>query len=415
MIVSGMLLTDPDRPPAPGWLRIHDGRIAELHETGDRPPDDQQHVGGPNRLIVPGFIDAHNHPPQFDVIGCDGLSLLEWLDRVVYPVEIWWGRGAAAQMMRHAISAMLSQGTVGFAGLFTSHGQSAHEAVNQILRRPRLRALVGRIAMDRNAPDALTAEDHWRANHTPRPSVTLPDAENDRVGISVNPRFAPACSEELLAETGWFLQENPGAFLQTHLAETGPECELVKTLFPEDRDYTSVYDRFGLLTPRSLLAHCVQLTDPEWDLIAERGSVVVHCPTANHFLGAGLFNFDAVREREIRFALGSDIAAGPDVSMPRVACAMIDTTKMRQATVAPHAHIPTPAEAWRQITEGNADALGWTDSGRLRTNAWADLLLLRVPESWYDEFLVGRLIYNWSPAIIEHRIVAGDLADPATI
>lgn len=415
MIVTGMLLTDPDRPPAPGWIRIADGRIAEIQETGDRPPDDEVVIGGPERLITPGFIDAHNHPPQFSVVGFDGLPLLQWLEQVVFPAEIWWGRGAAASQMRGALRAMVRQGTLGFAGYLTSHGQAGHDALAQLQRGPRLRALVGRVAMDRGAPDALTAEDHWRARQTPRPGIALPAPETERIRISINPRFAPSCSDELLAECGWFAQDHRDAFIQTHLAESREECALVRERFPADQSYTHVYDRFGLLTPRTLLAHAVHLSDSEWDLIGARQSVVVHCPTANLFLQSGLFNLDAARDRGVRLALGSDVAGGPDVAMPRVARAMIETAKIRRMTMAPHAHVPSPAEAWRSITEGNAASLGWTDGGRLARDAAADLLVLRVPESWYDEHLIGRLLYNWSSSLIDRRIVEGAVADPATI
>jgi cytosine/adenosine deaminase-related metal-dependent hydrolase len=109
------------------------------------------------------------------------------------------------------------------------------------------------------------------------------------------------------------------------------------------------------------------------------------------------------------------ILAGADVAMPRVARGMIETAKARRMTVAPHAHIPTPAEAWRMITRGNAEALGWHDAGRLEAGCQADLLVLRIPETWLDEHLVGRLLYNWDASLIETRLCAGAVADPATI
>ncbi len=408
MVIQGLILLDPADPPAPGWLRVEAGRIAELRLTGSAPPgDDGPILGGPGRLISPGFIDAHTHPPQFGVVGCDGMPLLDWLARVVFPAEVWWGRGAASVEMRRAIAAMLREGTLGFAGWLTSHARASHEAIAELERAPGLRAVVGRVAMDRIGPDELLAEDRWRAGRSPTPSVLMPESKSPRVTISANPRFAPACSEALLAEVGWTLRDRPGLFVQTHLAESRAECELVRELFPDDEHYTGVYDRLGLLGPTTQLAHCVHLSGEEWRLIAQRGSVVVHCPTANTFLDSGMFDLDAARESGVRLALGSDLGAGPDVAMPRVARAMIETAKSRRSTVAPNAHVPTPAEAWRLITRGNADALGWTDAGRIEVGAAADLLVLRVAESWFDEHLVGRLIYNWSHELIETRIVAG--------
>lgn len=415
MLIHGFLMIDPFSPPAPGWLRTHGGVITEIHLTGDAPPRDEPVTGGVDRLISPGFIDAHTHPPQFGVVGCDGMSLLPWLDRVVFPAESWWGRGAAPSMMRDSVRVMLRHGTLGFAGFLTSHGRATREALAVLEQPGRPRAIVGRVAMDRGAPDDLTAEDRWRAEQRPLPSPLAAASTSPRVSVSLNPRFAPACSDELLAECGWRARDTPGLIVQTHLAESPDEIALTRRLFPDDAHATGVLDRVGLLMPTTLLAHGVHLSAEEWRLIAERRAIVVHCPTANTFLQSGLFDLDAARECGVRLALGSDLAAGPDPAMPRVARAMIDTAKARRLTVAPTAHIPTPAEAWRLITAGNADALGWADAGRLEVGAAADLLILRPPESWFDEHLLGRLIYGWSPGLIETRLVAGTPAEPATI
>jgi cytosine/adenosine deaminase-related metal-dependent hydrolase len=97
--------------------------------------------------------------------------------------------------------------------------------------------------------------------------------------------------------------------------------------------------------------------------------------------------------------------------MPRVARAMIEVAKMRAMTVAPNAHIPTPAESWTTITRGNAEALGWNDAGRLEVGAAADLLILQPPFNW-DEHFIGRLIYTWHDDVIALRIVNGSLETP---
>ncbi len=416
MIVQGLLLLDPTRAPEPGWLRLDADRIEEIHHGS---PPTRPDLGCPRDIVTPGFIDAHVHLPQIDSIGCDGLELLEWLDRVIFPAETWWGRGAAARDTRTAITRMLAQGTTAFAGYLSSHAQGGSEAIRTLtggVGLPRLRFAAGRSAMDRHAPDDLTNEDRARAKLSPSPSPLLPEPPAPTRGeISVNPRFAVSCSEELLAELGWAARDRGAPVIQTHLSETLPEIALVRELFPDDPHYTGVYDRFGLLTPRTLLAHGVHLTPPEWELIRERESVVVHCPTANLFLKAGLFDLRAAREHGVRLALGSDVAGGPDFAMPRVARAMIDTAKARELMTGVAQPIPTPGEAWDLITRGNADAIGWPRAARLEAGADADLLLLRAPDAWMDEHLVGRLLYNWSSSLITARIVGGVPADPATI
>lgn len=413
VLIAGALLVDPSRPPTPGWLRLEGDRIAEVHE-GDAPRAARPDFGGPGAIISPAFIDAHTHLPQFNAVGVDGLPLLEWLDRAVYPAERWWGAGAWPTLCRAAIARLIREGTFGVGAWLTSHAESSRGALD-LLAQSGLRCIAGRVAMDRAAPDDLTAEDRWRAAQRPTPSIVIEPsapAAAPRIEASANPRFAIACSEELLAEVGWLRREREAGgrplWVQTHLAESRPERDRVRELFPRDESYTAVYDRLGLLGERTLLAHCCHLTTDEWRTIAERRCVVVHCPTANLFLSSGAFDLDSAREHGVRLALGSDLGAGPDLAMPRVARAMIETAKTRAMALGPgRIRVPAPAEAWRAITEGNAAALAWPDAGRLAPGCAADLLVLRVPETWLDEHLAGRLLYGWSPDLIETRILAG--------
>lgn len=422
MLILGRLLIDPFRvsPPEPGWIRVEGGRIAEIGfgdaPKGSGPPA----AGGRDALICPAFLDAHNHLPQFGSVGCDGMPLLEWLRTVIFPAEGWWGRGGAMSAARASVRRLATAGTCGFAGYLTSHGEAGREVLGYLAGTP-MRFIAGRVAMDRNAPDDLTGDDRERARSRPvRPPVLPSIGRAPRHVVSANPRFAVSCSEELLAEVGWWVKEHPGTWVQTHLAESMDECRLIRELFPNDRDYTSVYERFGLLTPRTLLGHAIHLSEDEWTLIAARQSIVVHCPTANTFLEAGLFDLAAAREHGVRVALGTDVAAGADVAMPRVARAMIEVAKMRRMTARgaeerARVAVPTPAEAWSMITRGNAALLGWEDTGRIEQGAAADLLVLRVPEGWIDTHLVGRLIYGWDDALIETRVFDARTVDPAKL
>ncbi|MEO1129024.1 MAG: amidohydrolase family protein, partial [Planctomycetota bacterium] len=375
-------------------------------------------IGAHDRVICPAFTDAHLHFPQIDSVGCDGMHLLRWLDEVIFPAEIWWGRGQAMSMARTAVRRAAMQGTVGLAAYLTSHAEIGRDVIGWLTSRTPMRTAAGRVAMDRAAPEDLTGADRERARMTPTPSPIIPvpeGADASRHRSSLNPRFAVSCTPELLAEAGWFAGEQPEVLIQTHLSESLEEVQLVKELFPDEPHYVGVYDRFGLLTDRTLLAHCVHLSSDEWEMIRARRAVVVHCPAANIFLQSGLFDLDAAREHGVRFALGSDVAAGSDIAMPRVARGMIETAKVRKLTIAPKAAVPSPADAWDVITRGNAEAVGWTDGGRLAVGCQADVLVLRVPETWHDEHLVGRLIYNWSSSLIETRVFAGRVFDPATI
>jgi len=395
MILQGRLLTDPFEPPYIGWLRIRQGRIVDI---GRGDPPQQPDVGDSQTLICPGFIDAHLHLPQIDSIGYDGLELLGWLERIIYPAESRWADASFAETMAvRAHKKMLRSGTTGYAGYLSSH-QNAAVALLKASHAIPLRAIAGQVLMDRNAPDELLGHELSR----------LSKSERGRAELSVNPRFAICCSDELLEIAKESAASIENSFIQTHLAESILECETVAKLFPNDANYATVYDRYELLTQRTLLAHCLHLDDAEWQLIADRQCVVVHCPIANTFLGSGIFDLNAAKTFGVKLALGSDVAAGPDFAMPRVARAMIDIARMRSISIDPNAYIPSPAEVWQLITRGNADALGWSDSGRIEVGAFADLLLLKLPFTM-DEHLISKMLYTWDDNYISNRIINGKL------
>lgn len=414
MIIAGTLLL-PDatgeRPgvrPAEGWLRIDGGRVVEVHEGGM--PASFDH-GGDGCLISPGFIDTHMHLPQFDLIGAHGLPLLDWLENVTFPGEARWADADyAADMTERVIDQLLSVGTTSFAAYATVHHEATRRALDCCSRRG-LRAVVGQVLIDQEAPDSMLrdageciAETEALLNDWPTRSEQR--AEGNRVSTAVTPRFAITCSEGLLKAAGELARKHE-AFIQTHLAEMRPELEAVARLHGGP-DYTHVYHKAGLLSPRTLLGHCVYLSDAERAMLAETGSVAAHCPAANSFLRSGTMNRRQLMDAGATLSLGSDIGGGYERSMIRVARAMIEATFY--ATPGEH-HAPSAAEAWWQATAGNADAMGWPDTGRIQENAEADLVILRPDIPWQEAHdPLGMVLFAYDDRWVKRTIVNGEVA-----
>ena len=85
---------------------------------------------------------------------------------------------------------------------------------------------------------------------------------------------------------------------------TSNEVQWVHELFPE-AEYADVYDRYGLLDERSVLAHGVHLTEEELELLAHRGTRIAHCPNSNLFLGSGLFKLHHTLDAGVAVGLGT--------------------------------------------------------------------------------------------------------------
>ncbi len=415
MIVEGQLLL-PDTAGRgvllrPGQLLIEGGSIAGVGSAGQFGTAD---LGHERALVTPGFIDAHAHLPQFDCIGIDGLTLLDWLNAAVFPTEMRWAdpefaRDAAARAARR----MLAAGTTGVCAYATVHHAGAQRAIDA-LGGMGMRGCVGQVLMDQQAPDALLRP----ANQLVREAASLEGC--DRISPSVTPRFAVSCSDALLRSAGE-LARSTGWTIQTHLSEMVGECELATELHGAET-YTEIYQRAGLLTDRTILAHGIHLSPAERAQIAGAGAIVAHCPTANLFLQAGQMDLAGHVSAGMRVALGSDVAGGPDPCMVRVARAMIETAKSRRMIdgVTP---VPTPSAAWRQITLGNALALGWRDAGRLEVGAAADVLVIDPTVGASEGFAQPRwmeasdplslVMYGWDERWIVGRIAGGRVVDQA--
>jgi guanine deaminase len=161
-----------------------------------------------------------------------------------------------------------------------------------------------------------------------------------------------------------------------------------------------------LLTERTLLGHGIYLDPLDRQQLATANSKIVHCPTANSFLRSGEMHRQTLMEEPIQLAIGSDIGAGYERSMVRVAREMI-LTAARLGT-----SVPSASEAWYSITAGNADALSWLDAGRLRVGASADLLIIRPSIDWQsaNSDPLSKLMFGWDDRWIQHVFLRGKLA-----
>jgi len=399
LTIAGTLLV-PDGPASVrltrGHVRVAGATIESVTLADDLPDAD---FGGNGWFVCPGFVDAHLHVPQFDSIGAFGLELLDWLDRVIFPAETRWADADYAGAMGERVAReLLSFGTTAVGAYGTVHAEGTAAAMRALASHG-IAGVMGQSLMDRNAPHELT-----------RPANELLEeaASAKRVGRlapAITPRFAVSCTDELLKGAG-MIASRTGQAVQTHIAETERECELIAELF-DDLPYAEVYGRAGLLGERTILAHGIRLSGAERALIAQHRSVVAHCPTANLFLRAGEMDRAGHARAGVRLALGSDVAGGPDRSMVRVARAMLETA------IRMGAEPPPAAAAWWQITGGNADALARPELARLAAGKDADLVVVRPTIRWHDApDPLARLLWGWDDRWIERVIVAGKPIEP---
>jgi guanine deaminase len=380
-IIRGRVLSFTDDPAESGSLAhslIDDGAVLVtnglIEAVGEAPDilarapegaliDDQRGC-----LITSGFIDAHVHYPQTQVIGSYGKQLLDWLANYTFVEEQKFADPAhCARVADFFLDELIRSGTTTAMVYCTVHPSSV-DAFFAAAEARGMRMIAGKVMMDRDAPTALmdTAErgydeskaliERWRGR--------------GRLDYAITPRFAVTSTQAQLDAAGALAREFPDCYVQTHANENKAEIARVATLFPEARSYIDVYARAGLTGPRSVFGHCVHLQQSEVAALAESRSVAAFCPTSNLFLGSGLFDQARLRQAGVRIALATDVGGGTSYSMLRTAAEGYKVLQLNGQS--------WPAlDAFYRLTLGNARALSLDDRiGSIEAGKEADLIAL---------------------------------------
>jgi guanine deaminase len=251
--------------------------------------------------------------------------------------------------------------------LATVHPQSV-DAFFAAADRRRLRMIAGKVLMDRQAPPALM--DTPQRGYAESKALIERWAGVGRLGYAVTPRYAPTSTPAQLALAGQLARELPEVYIHTHAAENRDELALVARLFPEHPGYIDVYAHYGLLGERTILAHCLHLSDAERRRIAEAGAAMAFCPTSNLFLGSGLFDLAAADRAGARVGLATDVGAGTSLGMLRTMHAAYQVLQLR-------GQVLCPLRAFYLATLGGARALRLDDRiGNFVTGKEADFVVL---------------------------------------
>jgi guanine deaminase len=391
--------------PAAAALERWDDALIEIDAhgmitaIGPAPADCPIPTTHPGCVLLPGLVDTHLHFPQTRVIGSASGPLLEWLERSVFPEEARFAEVAyATEVAREFCDALVAQGTT-CAAIYGSSHPVASAVLFAELERRGLRATLGPALMDRNAPDDVLLEASAALDACAALVERWHGCDRGRLRVSIVPRFALSCTTPLMRGAA-DLAARHGLWIQTHIAENHGEIAATAAAFPDARDYLAVYEEHGLLGERTILAHCIWLSESEWDRVASADASVAHCPDSNFFLGSGRMALGHAARRGIRVGLGTDIGAGRSFSVRRIAASAYDNALV----------VGDPVDAERLLwlaTTGGAQALGLGDViGRLAPGFDADIIAVQRPRV-DDAGLVDALLFRHDAPPVAATYVRG--------
>ncbi len=372
-IVRGatVVTLDPGRRVLPATdVSIRNGRIHALGGALKPVEGECEEIPAAGKLLLPGLVQAHVHLCQtLFRNAAEDLPLLPWLRERIWPLEAAHDETSMAASARLGLAELIRGGTTAALDMGSVHHTGA---IFEAAREAGFRLTGGKAHMDRapGAPAGLREDTEASLAEAAALCRRWNGAEEGLLHYAFAPRFVLSCSDELLAAAG-DLAEKDVARLHTHASEAAEECAAVEARFGAPN--IAVLARFGLLGAETVLAHGVHLAGREVDLLAETGTHLVHCPSANLKLASGVAPIPGLAARGIPLALGADGAACNNT---------LDAwTEMRLAALI---HNPAggpgalPAQTVLEMaTLGGARALGLEEEiGSIEPGKQADLVLV---------------------------------------
>ncbi|GGM58869.1 5-methylthioadenosine/S-adenosylhomocysteine deaminase [Halarchaeum rubridurum] len=373
-----------------------DDTSGEIVAVGDVGSGDET-LDAEGCLVMPGLVNAHCHAAMTLLRGyADDKPLESWLREDVWPVEAELTDADIRAGTELALVELLKSGTTAFADMYFSMGEVA-EAVAEAGLRARLGHGVVGVGKDEDAARA----DHEESLSFAREYDGYADG---RVRTMYTPHSLTTVDEDRLREYVPEARE-AGVPLHYHANETADEVEPI--VAERDERPLEYADGLGMLGESDFLAHGVHSDATEVDLLAERGTAVVHCPASNMKLASGAAPVPAYREAGVTVALGTDGAASNndlDLFDEMRDAAMLGKHAANDASA-------VPAEAVVEMaTAGGADALGF-DAGRIAAGRKADLAVVDFEAAHLTPThdAVSNLAYATRGSDVRHTVCDGEV------
>lgn len=271
-----------------------------------------------NKLIIPGMTDLHVHAPQYTFrgLGMD-MELLEWLNANTFPEEFKYQDKEYAHEAYSIFANDLKNSYTTRACVFaTIHIEGTVELMD-LLENSGVITYVGKVNMDRNVPENICEKDAENSEKATLEWLDRIEGKYKRTYPILTPRFTPSCSDELMKRLSVISRER-NLRVQSHLSENPSEIQWVLELVSEANNYSEAYSLFDMLgcdEIPAIMAHCVYSNEDEQNNLLSHGTYIAHCPESNINVSSGIAPVRKFLDKGIKVGLGSDIAAGSNLSL----------------------------------------------------------------------------------------------------
>lgn len=366
-----------------------------LDITPSLPEDVTDVLGGPDDIVMPGFINTHTHAPMTLFRGmADDLPLMKWLNEHIFPAEakhvnrefVYIGSLLASWEMTRS-------GTTAFCD-----GYFYEDEVGRAAKDVGIRAWIGEGILQ--FPSPSLADPKRTIDHARRFIIRW--MGDDMVRPSVFPHATYTCTEQLLKEA-YGLACEYDLIYQIHLSETAAEVDHIRQAY--GMSPVELLDSLGCLSQRTLAAHCVNVDEKDIELLAARKVSVAHNAESNMKLASGIAPVPAMIRSGVNVCIGTDGCASNNnldiigeistvAKLHKIAC--MDPTVLDECT------------ALALVTENGARALHF-DGGRIEPGRPADIVTLngKAPNMVPVHNPISQIIYAATGGTVKDVVING--------
>jgi cytosine/adenosine deaminase-related metal-dependent hydrolase len=352
------------------------GKTDELH----RKHAPEHTIDATRKLVLPGLIDCHVHLAQALIRGCaDDVSLLDWLGKYVWPLQGNFDAEDGKVSAKLCMLEMIKSGTTSFIESMT-HTRYGFDGIAKALEESGMRGCLAKTIMDmpaygrkqmmhegmiedgeRSLSETITMYDRWNGKG------------NGRIGVWFGPRSLGACSKALYEKISEDAAKRK-AGITMHLCEVKEDLQYARRKFKKSP--IAFANEVGLLTPRTVLAHAVWLTDRDIATLSKTRTNISHCPSSNTKLASGIARVPEMLKKGVNVAMGCD--GGPsnnsyDMIREMKLAAYIHKVRLSDPMTMPAETVLEMATVHGARAIGMQDRLGTLEPGKLADIVLVDL------------------------------------------
>ena len=353
-------------------------------------------LDGSGTIAVPGLVNTHTHAAMSLLRGyADDMVLQDWLSRKIWPLEahltpadVYWGT-------RLACLEMIKSGTVAFNDMYFMMDEAARAVGEAGIRATLSYGFIDLFNAEKREAECKATENLVRH---------IRSLDNPRIKAAVGPHAIYTVSPEGLR---WCAEFAAGENIAIHIHLSETEKEVNDCIARHGKRPAVHLDECGILTPRTVAAHCCWLDEAECTLLSKRGASVSHNPSSNMKLATNrAMPYHWLKQAGANVCLGTDGCASNnnlDMFEERKSAALLQKFFWNNPVLLP------AAEAVEISCTNGARALSLPTCGGLVPGSPADIILVRtdIPCNTPLHNITSNLVYACNGSGVDTTICNG--------